>query len=131
MSYSDVINALVVLKAHPDLEEYVCEFDGHGGFMFNRETDPHRVDCAARLETLLDPHGCHTGSSWGSMLRGIQAVLSGILQREKLVNKAAEEEEHINIMRAKNAELRKAQAEAKADIEEKSSCEIINIIKEF
>ncbi len=129
MTYTSIINALVVLAEYPDLEEYVREFYGHGGFMFTRETEPHRMDCAARLETLLDPHGCHTGGSWGCMLRGVQAVLSGIVKRETLEEKAAEEEEHMNIMRAKNAELRKAQAET--NIEEKSSCDIINIIKEF
>ncbi len=50
---SSVIKALDVLVDYPDLQEFK-EFYGHGGFMFTRETEPHRIDCAIRLEELLD-----------------------------------------------------------------------------
>ena len=108
---SSIIKALDVLVEYPDLQAYIKDFYGHGGFMFTQETEPHRIDYAARLEKLLDSDGMHSGGSWGFMLRGVQAILNGVLSRERLLEEAAEEEAHMQKMRAKNEELRKERAE--------------------
>lgn len=151
---SSIIKALDMLVEYPDLQEYIKGFDGHGGFMFTRETEPHRIDCAVRLEALLDANGMHSGGSWGCLMRSLQAVLTGVVKREQILATAAEEEEHMNIMREKNAELRRqraAQAEEQAvaeaetqaveqaeasgviwrDQPEQIDNRIVNIIKEF
>jgi hypothetical protein len=149
MSYASILKALDVLVEYPDLQEYIKDFNGSGGFMFTRENDQRRINCAARLEELLDADGNHSGGSWGSLMRSIQAVLTGRATREQVLEKMAEEEEHMNRMRAKNAELRKARfhaevaqyVAAEAEAEEapdviggdavKIDCQFINIIKEF
>jgi hypothetical protein len=112
---SDIIKALDVLIEYPDLQEYIKDFDCQGGFMFTKETDDKRIDCQARLDALLDPNGRHSGGSWGCLMRGIQAVLNGVFTREQLLARAAEEEEHMNLMLAKNAELRKTRLQAEAE----------------
>lgn len=91
MSYSSVLNAIDVLVEYPDLQEYIKEFNGYGGFMFTRETDPHRIDCAVRLEALLDSKSMHSGGSWGCLMRSLQAVYNGSLTREELEKKVAAE----------------------------------------
>jgi len=116
MSHLQVLNALDVLIEYPDLMEYIKTFDGPAGFMWTKETDPERIGYVTRLDELLDAES-HSGSSWGSMMRGIQAVLNGLLTVEYLEEQAAEEKEHMNRMHAKNVELRKARA-AQAQAEE-------------
>ncbi len=118
MSYLQVLKALDVLIEYPDLMEYIKTFDSPAGFMYTKETDPQRRDYVTRLDELLDGNS-HSGGSWGCMMRGIQAVLNGFVTLEYLEEQAAEEQEHMNIMHAKNVELRKARAaEAEAKAEE-------------
>ena len=118
MSHLQILNAMDLLIEYPDLMEYIKTFDGPAGFMWTKETDPQRIDYVNRLDELLDAES-HSGGSWGCMLRGIQAVLNGFITVEYLEQEAAEEEEHMMIMRAKNVELRKARAaEAEAAMNE-------------
>ena len=116
MSHLQILKALDVLIEYPDLMEYIKTFDSPAGFMYTKETDPERREYVTRLDELLDAES-HSGGSWGSMLRGIQAVLNGFITVEYLEQEAAEEEEHMKIMHAKNVELRKARA-AQAEAEE-------------
>ena len=116
MSHLQILKALDVLIEYPDLMEYIKTFDSPAGFMYTKETDPERREYVTRLDELLDAES-HSGGSWGSMMRGIQAVLNGIITVEYLEQEAAEEEEHMKIMHAKNVELRKARA-AQAEAEE-------------
>jgi hypothetical protein len=113
---TDVIKALDLLVEYPDLQAYIKSFTGPGGYMFTVETKSQRRACQIQLEELLDAEGRHSGGSWGRMLRNVQAVLNGIITRESLLAEAADEEEHYRKMRAKNAELRRAQAEEKSII---------------
>jgi hypothetical protein len=108
MSNSDVLNALDVLVEYPDLQEYIKKFNHPGGFMYTIETDEKHKRLTKRLDDLLDPYGRHSGASWGCMMRGVQAILNGEWSYEQLLEQAAEEDEHMSRMRAKNAELRKA-----------------------
>jgi hypothetical protein len=108
---SSIIKALDVLVEYPDLQAYIRDFYGYGGFMFTQETEPHRIDCADRLEKLLDSDGMHSGGSWGSMLRGVQAILNGKWTREQVLEAAAEEEAHMQKMIAENEKLRKDRAQ--------------------
>ena len=140
MSYSSVLNAIDVLVEYPDLQEYIRDFDGHGGFMFTRETDPHRIDCAVRLEALLDANGMHSGGSWGCLMRSLQAVYNGTLTREELENKVAAEkcrmqewEAAYQLRQAAAAQVRaeyRCEEEAEEEAEEKFNCRIVNINKE-
>jgi hypothetical protein len=123
MSHLQILNALDVLIEYPDLMEYIKTFDSPAGFMWTKETDPERIDYVNRLDELLDAES-HSGGSWGSMLRGVQAVLNGVLTREYLEEQSVEEEAHIKLMHAKNVELRKAraaQAQVEAQVEAEES----------
>lgn len=93
MSYSSVLNAIDVLVEYPDLQAYIKEFNGHGGFMFNlnHEIDPQRIAYEIQLEQLLDANGMHSGGSWGCLMRSLQAVYNGALTREELEKKVAAE----------------------------------------
>jgi len=102
MSLDQTIEALDVL-ANPmnaDVIEYIKSFDGNGGFMFTRETDPNRIALKEKMETVID-QGLHSGTSWGCMLRLIQSSLNGVegYSYEHLVsqkNRMREEEEKVN-----------------------------------
>ena len=120
---SSVIKALDLLVEYPHLQTYIKGFNGPHGFMYTRETETHERACQLQLEELLDPDSMHSGGSWGSLLRNIQAVLNGAMTREYVIEQAAEEEAHMNIMRAKNAELRRARAQAEADQVEEADSE--------
>lgn len=91
MSCSQILNALDALVEYPDLQEYIKNFDNPCGFMFIVETNEHRKLLKKRLDALLDPNGMHSGGSWGSMLRGVQALLTGVWKREQLLKQIAEE----------------------------------------
>jgi hypothetical protein len=118
MSHLQILNALDVLIEYPDLMEYIKAFDSPAGFMYTKETDPQRIDYVNRLDELLDAES-HSGGSWGCMMRGIQAVLNGLITVEYLEEQSAEEVEHMKLMHAKNVELRKARAaEAQAEADE-------------
>ena len=120
---SSVIKALDLLVEYPHLQTYIKGFNVPHGFMYTRETETHERACQLQLEELLDPDSMHSGGSWGSLLRNIQAVLNGAMTREYVIEQAAEEEAHMNIMRAKNAELRRARAQAEADQVEEADSE--------
>lgn len=99
-----VLNALDVLAAYPELMTYIKDFDGPHGFMFT--PSPYEK----QLEALLDSNGMHSGGSWAGMLRGVQAVLTGVLTRADVVAKIAEEDRKMaewNAARNEAAEERK------------------------
>lgn len=79
MSLDQIIEALDVL-ANPknaDVVEYIKSFDGDGGFMYTRETEPRRIELKKKMETIIDERP-HSGASWGCMLRAVQASLNGV-----------------------------------------------------
>jgi hypothetical protein len=115
MNYTYIVNALEVLVEYPDLQEYIKHFYGSGGFMFTQETDPYRIECAARLDKLLDPQENHSGGSWGCMLRGVQAVLTGAVTYEFILKKAAEYKRKIQEMNDKYEAAQAEAAQAEAD----------------
>ena len=102
MSLDQIIEALDVL-ANPmnaDVIEYIKSFDGNGGFMYTLETDPIRIALKEKMETVIDARP-HSGSSWGCMLRLIQASLNGVegYSYEHLItekNRLRDEEEQVN-----------------------------------
>jgi hypothetical protein len=118
MTYNCILKALDTLVEYPDIAAYIKDFNGPHGFMY---TDAQGCAVGNRLEEVLDPHGCHSGGSWGCLLRGVQAVLNGTVTRETIIAQIAAEER-------KRAEWREKK-NAEDDIEE-SNC-IINICKEF
>jgi hypothetical protein len=87
MSYyaKTVLEALEKLSAYPKLSEYVKTFDEEYGFMFTVETNPTRIGYQKQLQMLLNPNDMHSGSSWGALLRGVQAVMNGNLSVDKLL----------------------------------------------
>ena len=90
MSLNQVLEAINTLKSYPEISEYIKNFDGNRGFMYTVETEPEKIQIKAQMEQVLDD-GNHTGSSWGWMMRTIQAFLSGVIPYEDIV-KAQEEE---------------------------------------
>lgn len=121
-----VLNALDVLVEYPELMAYIKDFDGPYGFMFTE--GPYEK----QLDALLDSNGMHSGGSWGCMLRGVQAVLTGVLTRADVVAKIAEEDRKMAEWKAarkeaaeeerKYAEWRAARKEA-AEAEEAEAAE--------
>ena len=111
--YKDIIDALDILIEYPDLIEYIKTFNSPDGFMYTTETDIKRKECANRLDELLNTDGKHTGSSWGTMLRGVQSVLNGINSREYMIYKNNEEQNvHQEFMyQLKQEKAQKEQAE--------------------
>jgi hypothetical protein len=85
------IQALDTLTDYPELSEYIKNFNGKDGFMYTIETDPLRNELSKQMGNILDPTGVHSGSSWGCMLREIQAVLNGTITREMILQKFEEE----------------------------------------
>ena len=84
---SQAINALTLLKngEHTDIMEYIKTFNGERGFMYTLEHDPKRIEISERMSDLLNSDGNHSGSSWGCMLRLIQALLLGKVSIEELI----------------------------------------------
>jgi len=102
MSLDQIIEALDVLanSKNADVVEYIKTFDGDGGFMYTRETEPNRIALKNKMETIIN-QGTHSGASWGCMLRAIQASLIGIdgYSYEQLItekNRLRDEEENVN-----------------------------------
>ena len=129
---TDVLNALDVLVEYPDLQEYIKDFDAPTGFMFTRETNPQRLACAAQLEALLDTNGNHSGGSWGSLLRSLQAVYTGAVTRAQLEEKVEAEKRRIEEWEAAYQRRQAAAAQVRAEAEEadrKFNCHVVNIIK--
>ena len=84
MSYTQVLSGLDMLQERKEMSEYIKNFDGNGGFMYTIETDPIKIELKNDMETLLDD-GSHSGSSWGWMMRVIQAVLRGDITIEEII----------------------------------------------
>ena len=81
---SQVIYAILLLErdGHHDVMNYIKNFNGSGGFMYNNNAEYAAV--SAKTDQLLDPDGMHSGGSWGCMLRTIQAVFNGKTTVEEL-----------------------------------------------
>lgn len=91
MTYNDVYKALETLREYPAITDYIKSFTGGiGGFMYTKETDLDRIAIKKQMEDVLDD-GHHSGSSWGAMMRDIQAVLNGVITVEQL-----QEQDRIN-----------------------------------
>jgi|688.fasta_scaffold1106035_1 hypothetical protein len=90
MSSKQILEALDILSAHPNLQEYIKSFDDPQDFM-KFETEPPRKILEKRLTDLLDPHGMYPCYLWVILMSNIQAVLKGVITREYILNQIAEE----------------------------------------
>jgi len=90
MSSKQILEALDILSAHPDIQEYIKTFDDPQDFI-KSETEPLRKILEKRLADLLDPHGMYPCYLWVILLSNIQAVLKGVITREYILNQIAEE----------------------------------------
>ena len=90
MSSKQILEALDILAAHPDIQEYIKSFDDPQDFM-KTETEPLRKNLEKRLADLLDPHGMYPCYLWVLLLRNVQAVLKGVMTHEDILNQIAEE----------------------------------------
>jgi hypothetical protein len=97
MSYSQVLSGLDILQEHKEISEYIKDFDGNGGFMFTRETDPIKIQLSDDMEKLLDD-GSHSGSSWGWMMRLIQSVLNGNATKEEIIELDIKQKEEYRVL---------------------------------
>ena len=91
MSSVQVLEALDILTDHQELKEYIKSFNTPRCFMFNDESNSERKNLSKRLYKLLDPHGFHSGSSWGQMIRNVQDVLNEVITRDYIIEKIADE----------------------------------------
>lgn len=92
-----VISGLDLLEDYPHIKEYIKNFDGAGGFMYTTNTDTHyNADIEKQMDELLNADGMHSGSSWGCMMRGIQAVLNGTYTRQCIEQKIIEQQNYYN-----------------------------------
>lgn len=92
-----VISGLDLLEDYPHIKEYIKNFDGAGGFMYTTNTDTHyNADIEKQMDELLNADGIHSGSSWGCMMRGIQAVLNGTYTRQCIEQKIIEQQNYYN-----------------------------------
>ena len=128
MSNSQAIEAIYLLRRgeHLDVMNYIKNFNGRGGFMYNNDAEYAVV--SQKTEDLLDSNGMHSGGSWGCMLRTIQAVLNEETTVEQLI-----EEDHISDERylewkreqAQQAQAQQAQQEkaqqAQAQVEQEQA----------
>jgi hypothetical protein len=90
MSLNQILEALDILDAHPDIQEYITSFADPRNFM-KTETEPLRKNLEKRLADLLDPHGMYPCYLWVSMLTNVQAILKGENTREYILHQIAEE----------------------------------------
>ena len=92
-----VISGLDLLEDYPHIKEYIKNFDGAGGFMYTTNTDTHyNADIEKQMSDILDADGIHSGSSWGCMMRGIQAVLNGTYTRQCIEQKIIKQQNYYN-----------------------------------
>jgi hypothetical protein len=88
-----VISGLDLLEDYPHIKEYIKNFDGAGGFMYTTNTDTHyNADIEKQMSDILDANGTHSGSSWGCMMRGIQAVFNGTYTRQCIEQKIVDQQ---------------------------------------
>ena len=90
MSCKQVLAALDILQEYPEIAEYIKQFNGNFGFMYTTETELKKIQLKQQMELLLDDNN-HSGTSWGAMMRAIQAVLDGVLTREQILLAQAKE----------------------------------------
>ena len=95
MSSKQILEALDILAAHPDIQEYIKSFDDPRDFI-NSETEPLRKILEKRLGDLLDPHGMYPCYLWVLLLRNVQACLKGVITREYILDQIAEEKRKKN-----------------------------------
>ena len=97
---------------HQDVMDYIKNFNGSGGFMYNNSAEYALV--SAKAGALLDPDGMHSGSSWGCMLRTIQAVLNGETTVEELREEDRLSEERYRLYLIEQERKKKEAEEARA-----------------
>lgn len=92
-----VISGLDLLEDYPHIKEYIKNFDGAGGFMYTTNKDPrYNQELENQMNEILDAYEMHSGSSWGCMMRGIQAVLNGTYTRQCIEQKIIEQQNYYN-----------------------------------
>ena len=90
MSSKQILEALDILAAHPDIQEYIKSVDDPRDFM-EFETEPQRKILEKRLGDLLDPQGMYPCYLWVLLLRNVQAVLKGVITRDSILEQIDEE----------------------------------------
>ena len=90
MSSKQIMEAIDILAAHTDIQDYIKTFDDPRDFM-KSETEPLRKNLEKRLADLLDPHGMYPCYLWVILLTNVKAVLKGDITREYILNQIAEE----------------------------------------
>ena len=93
MTSVQILEALNILAAYPDLQEYIKTLDNLNGFINIKEIEPKRKNLTKRLDNLLDPHGMYTGASWNLLLCKVQSVLNGVITHEYIIEQIAEEKQ--------------------------------------
>ena len=109
---SQAICAINLLQRgeHHDVMNYIKNFNGSGGFMYNYEEQ--YADVIKKADQLLDPDGMHSGGSWGCMLRTIQAVLNGETTVEELKEQDRQSDERYRLYLIEQERKKKEAAEA-------------------
>ena len=109
---SQAICAIYLLQRgeHHDVMNYIKNFNGSGGFMYNYEEQ--YADASEKAEQLLDPNGMHSGGSWSCMLRTIQAVLNGETTVEELIEQDRQSDERYRLYLIEQERKKKEAAEA-------------------
>ena len=103
MSSKQLLEALDILSAHPDIQEYIKSFDDPQDFIntinTNTTTDTTNnntntnTDMVKQIDNLLDPHGMYTGAMWVLLLSNIHKALKGVITREYILTQIAEEKQ--------------------------------------
>lgn len=68
------INTLLL---NPELFVYIQKYNKDGGFMFGEKT-PEEIILDLKIESIIDEDGNHSGFSYATELRKIQAIFNGI-----------------------------------------------------
>jgi hypothetical protein len=93
MSSTQILEALDILAAHPDIQEYIKSFDDPQDFINTTKTDPQRKNWENRLDDLLDPHGMYSGGLWVILLSNVHKALKGVITREYILHQITEEKQ--------------------------------------
>ena len=105
-SNQDALRALDML-AQPenrDIFEYIKSFNSDEGFMYTIETEPARIQLKKKMEKLLE--GRHSGYSFATMLRIVQALMNGDTTKEQVLARIEEDKRRYAVWcRENNVEM--------------------------
>jgi hypothetical protein len=92
-----VISGLDLLRDYPEVKNYIKNYNGNRGFNFTGDSySKYNPVIENQMSDILDADHAHSGSSWGYMLQGIQAVLNGTITREFIEQKIVEQQTQYN-----------------------------------